>query len=391
MVDTPAAASPLALHLAEKYPGAEWSSDLAQSLAQGRGRATVRRFGDAAQELHALLSTAAVFDLAHRSLLSIRGGDQQRWLNGMITNTIKDLPVGHSNYSYVLNAQGRILGDLTACRFPDHILLVTDETQVAGLAEHFDHFIIMDDVELEKVQGRAAIGLAGPEAALLLERAGLPLPEGPLTFMDAPDLGSQPVLILQEYGPVVPRFTLWMAEADAPAFWDRLAVAGMMPAGAEALEMLRLLEGVPHYGVDFSEKYLPQEVDGSRPLHFNKGCYLGQEIVERIRSRATVHRQLRVVQLTGTLPALPAAVQAGEAEAAQAIGEITSAAALPLPGSPRLLGLAMLRNEAIERQQTLTYEGGTLRALDAAALTALRTEILSSAARQLSPAPQHPA
>ncbi|HCT60714.1 MULTISPECIES: folate-binding protein YgfZ [Acidobacterium] len=382
MVDTPAAISPLALHLAEKYPGAEWSSD----QAQGSGRAIVRRFGDAAQELHALLSTAAVFDLAHRSLLSIRGGDQQRWLNGMITNTIKDLPAGHSNYSYVLNAQGRILGDLTACRFPDHILLVTDETQVAGLAEHFDHFIIMDDVELEKVQGRAAIGLAGPEAALLLERAGLPLPEGPLTFVDAPDLGSQPVLILQEYGPVVPRFTLWMAEADAPAFWDRLAVAGMMPAGADALEMLRLLEGVPQYGVDFSEKYLPQEVDGSRPLHFNKGCYLGQEIVERIRSRATVHRQLRVVELTGTLPALPAPVEVGEA---QAIGEITSAAALP--GGPRLLGLAMLRNEAMERQQTLTYEGGTLRALDAAALTALRTEILSSAAQQLSPAAQHPA
>lgn len=387
MVDTPAATSPLALHLAEKYPGAEWSSDLAQS----RGPATVRRFGDAAQELHALLSTAAVFDLAHRSLLSIRGGDQQRWLNGMITNTIKDLPAGHSNYSYVLNAQGRILGDLTAYRFPDHILLATDVSQAAGLAEHFDHFIIMDDVELEKVQGRIAIGVAGPEAPLLLERAGLPLPEGPETFVDAPDLGSQPILIVQEYSPVVPRFTLWMAGTDAPAFWDRLAVAGIMPTGAEALNMLRLLEGVPQYGVDFSEKHLPQEVDGSRPLHFNKGCYLGQEIVERIRSRATVHRQLRVVELTGTLPALPASVQTGATETAQAIGEITSAAALPLPGGERLLGMAMLRNEAVERAQPLQYEGGTLHALDATALHALRTEILSSAAQQLSPAAQHPA
>jgi folate-binding protein YgfZ len=386
MADIPAANSPLALHLAEKYPGAEWSSEPAMS----RDRAIVRRFGDAVRELHALLSTAAVFDLAHRSLLSLRGGDQQRWLNGMITNTIKDLPAGHSNYSYVLNAQGRILGDVTAYRFPDHILLATDEPQAAKLAEHFDHFIIMDDVELEKVQGQAAIGVAGPEAALLLERAGLPLPEGPQTFVDAPDLASQPILIVQEYGPIVPRFTLWMAEADAPAFWDRLAVTGIMPAGSEALEMLRLLEGVPQYGVDFSEKYLPQEVDANRPLHFNKGCYLGQEIVERIRSRATVHRQLRVVELTGSLPPLPAAVRIGEAEASQTIGEITSAAALPLPSGTRLLGLAMLRNEAVERQQPLSYEGGTLRALDALALTTLHTEILSSAT-QLSPAATHQA
>jgi len=145
--------------------------------------------------------------------------------------------------------------------------------------------------------------------------------------------------------------------------------------------MMRMLEGVPQYGVDFSEKYLPQEVDARRPLHFNKGCYLGQEIVERIRSRATVHRQLRVVELDGALPALPAAVRTGEGETAHAIGEITSAAALPLPGGTRLLGLAMLRNEAIERQQPLTYEEGSLRALDAAGWNTLRTEILSSAAQ----------
>ncbi len=389
MVEIPAAISPLASHLTEKYPGAERSSALAMSQAVNPGRAAVCRFGDAAREFRALLTTAAVSDCGHRSLLSIRGGDQERWLNGMITNTIKDLAPGHSNYSYVLNAQGRILGDLTAYRFPDHILLATDEPQAARLAEHFDHFIIMDDVELEKVEGRTAIGVAGPEAALLLEHAGLPLPEGPQTFVDAPDLASQPIVIAQEYSPVVPRFTLWMAEADAPALWDRLAVAGLVPAGADALEMLRMLEGVPQYGVDFSDKYLPQEVDGVRPLHFNKGCYLGQEIVERIRSRATVHRQLRVVELTGVAPVVPAAVQAGDAEAAQAIGEITSVAALPLATSERLLGLAMLRNEPVERQQPLSYHGGplraeegTLRVLDAAALAALCTEILSSAAQQ---------
>lgn len=369
MTEISAAISPLASHLAEKHPGSERSTHL--------DRPSIRRFGDAAKELRALLTTAAVYDLSYRSLLSIRGGDQQRWLNGMITNTIKDLAPGHLNYSYVLNAQGRILGDLTAYRFPDHILLATDEPQTAALAEHFDHFIIMDDVELEKMHGRAAIGIAGPEAGMLLERAGLPLPEGPQTFIDAADAASQPIIIAQEYSPVVPRFTLWMAEADAAAFWDRLAVAGFVPAGTDAVEMLRMLEGVPQYGIDFSGKYLPQEVDASRLLHFNKGCYLGQEIVERIRSRATVHRQLRVVELTGAAPALPASAHAN----GQAIGEITSVAALPLPTGECLLGLAMLRNEAVERQQTITYEDGTLHALDAAALTALRAEILSSAAQ----------
>src|SRR5579875_2605868 len=122
MADISAAISPLAPHLMEMYPHADWP----QLDAPGASGWMARHFADAGREFHALLSTATVSGPVHCSLLSVRGGDQVRWLNGMITNTIKDLLPGHSNYSFVLNAQGRILGDLTAYRFPDHIVLATD-------------------------------------------------------------------------------------------------------------------------------------------------------------------------------------------------------------------------------------------------------------------------
>src|SRR6202012_2222196 len=111
----------------------------------------------------------------------------------------------------------------------------------------------------------------------------------------------------------------------------------------EALEALRLLEGRPLYGIDITEKYLPQETNQPQALHFNKGCYLGQEIVERIRSRGQVHRLLTPLTLAGQLPAqFPGPIEAAAlspGEPARAVGEITSAALVPLPEGDQILAL----------------------------------------------------
>ena len=105
------------------------------------------------------------------------------------------------------------------------------------------------------------------------------------------------------YGVLAPHYELWVRAAEIPALWQALIEAGATPVGAASLEAFRIAEGIPAYGIDIAERDLPQETSQMRALHFNKGCYLGQEIVERIRSRGSVHRHLRPLELFGPVPA----------------------------------------------------------------------------------------
>jgi aminomethyltransferase len=125
----------------------------------------------------------------------------------------------------------------------------------------------------------------------------------------------------------------------------------------ETLTQLRILEGTPLYGTDVQDKVLPQETGQTRALHFAKGCYLGQEIVERIRSRGNVHRAFTAFILAGS-PAAPGTPIESESKPA---GEITSTAKILLPGAPEPVQLALgyLRRETIDRNSPLTYPGGT--------------------------------
>ena len=134
---------------------------------------------------------------------------------------------------------------------------------------------------------------------------------------------------------------------------------GLPEVTAEPLEFLRLMEARPLFGQDIrnTEKAhdLPQETAQTHALHFAKGCYLGQEIVERIRSRGQVHRRFTAFRLTGELPeTLPAILEAG----GKAAGEITSAALVSLAEGPVLMALGYVRQEAVEAKLDLTYAGG---------------------------------
>ena len=126
-------------------------------------------------------------------------------------------------------------------------------------------------------------------------------------------------------------------------------------ATPEDLEHLRLLEGTPLYGTDIRDKELPQETAQLRALHFSKGCYLGQEIVERINSRGAVHRTFAGFLLTGDLPTPGTPLTADE----KSVGEITSVARIPLPTGEIQLALGYIRREVIDRAATITYPGGT--------------------------------
>ncbi|HXP07524.1 MAG TPA: hypothetical protein VN828_03465, partial [Acidobacteriaceae bacterium] len=156
---------------------------------------------------------------------------------------------------------------------------------------------------------------------------------------------------------VVPHYELWLAPEQVLAVWETLQAAGASACGLEATEALRVLEAVPLYGIDLNDRDLPQETAQTRALNFSKGCYLGQEIVERIRSRGKVNRQFRQFALQGALPGhLPLELRSGD----QAVGRISSIASLP-----QALGLGFVRVEAVERNQEITYEGGVAIPLNA--------------------------
>jgi folate-binding protein YgfZ len=317
-----------------------------ESVAQANA-GTRADFGDARSEFRTLISGGGVYDLASRAKISLSGGDRLRWLNGMVTNNVRDLKTGRGVYAFLLNPQGHILGDLYAYNRGESLLVDTDQAQIEKILAVFDKYIIMDDVKAANINGQlTAIGIAGPKAQEFLQAAGIEVPRlEPLQFTD---------LIWHEIGMTLVRgdkvrgdnenvnsFELWLAPVHAQPVHKALVGAGARPVGTTALDLLRVAAGVPRYGIDIRERDLPQETEQERALNFSKGCYIGQEIVERIRSRGQVRRKFTGFEVHGPLPAAGSKVQLDGKD----VGEITSAAALPFAGGDCGVALGYIRRE----------------------------------------------
>jgi folate-binding protein YgfZ len=328
------------------------------------GTLTPRVFDGLPGEMDSLLHAAGVSDLGWRGKILVTGSDRLRWLNGMVSNTVQSLPEGEGNYSFLLSVQGRIQGDCYVYRRSGDLLLDTGFDQIPALMRHLDHFIIMDDVELADVsQQWTALSLAGPGASQVMATLGWAPPTSSVqnARMNSARIGEVPCTIIEAYHVAVPRFELWCAPEHVLAVWETLQAAGATPCGLEAMEALRVLEASPLYGIDLNDRDLPQETAQARALNFSKGCYLGQEIVERIRSRGKVNRQFRQFALHGAQPSqLPTDLRRGE----QSVGRITSTASLSIAGVPKL-ALGFIRIEAVERNAEITYDGGVATALAA--------------------------
>ena len=306
-------------------------------------------------QLPSVLTGVAYAPLAGLRLLRVTGEDRVRWLNGMVTNSIQSLKLGEGCYSFFLNAQGRIQGDATAFLLDDALLLQTDRARLPALTAMLDHFIIMDDVELS-VDDRVGLAIVGAQAAATLDTLGLPSAMASLQLV-ASEFQGMPVDVMHASDPITLRFELWAAAATIERILEALRVAGVPEAADAVMEQLRLLAGTPRYGEDIRDKELPQETAQTRALHFAKGCYLGQEIVERIRSRGNVHRTFAGFVLDGPVPLAGTPLFAADAED-KAIGELTSAETVDLPSGTITLALGYVRREALERGVALRYEGG---------------------------------
>lgn len=314
-------------------------------LVPYRGAETAASFGDTASEFRALLEGAAVFAMSWQARLVLSGEDRVRWLNGMVTNNIRDLALNHGAYSFVLNPQGRNLGDLIAYNRGDYLLVTTDREQAPKLKELFDHYIIMDDVEVEDITDKlSAIVIAGPNAASTLSAADIDaskLVPGEVIDRVWEDAG---ISIARSSLPLMDGYEIWSTPENLDRVWEALIAKGTKPVGSESLELYRIARGVPRYGVDLRERDLPQETGQVHVLNFAKGCYVGQEIVERIRSRGNVHRCFVGFEAQGEVPRVGDKV----ADGGKDVGEITSAARVPFPSGECTLALGYVRREFAE-------------------------------------------
>lgn len=299
-------------------------------------------FGNVRDEFAALTSTCGIYIPGARAKVQLTGSDRVRWLNGMITNNVRDLGVGHGVYAFLLNPQGHILGDLTAYNRGEHLLVDTDQSQVEKILATFDHYIIMDDVEVTNVSEKlTTIGLAGPNADAVLKAAGLKVPHlSPLQIADLswPQAGFS---IVRGESEPHPSYEIWIAAEHAARMREALTALGASLVGSDAVELYRIALGVPRYGQDIRERDLPQETGQGRALNFNKGCYVGQEIVERIRSRGNVHRRFAGFRIAGAPPAPGSKIQAQTKD----VGEITSSATIPAADGDQTVALGYIRRE----------------------------------------------
>ena len=314
---------------------------------------TTSDFGDVRAEFQSLLSGCGLYDLSASAKIAVTGSDRVRWLNGMATNNVRDLSPGHGVYAFLLNAQGRIQADLYVFQRGDSLLVDAERGQREKVLQLFDRYIIADDVEIADVSDKlTALGLSGPESRNILERAGITVPDLASLELCSPKCNCAcdclQCTLVRGDDTAGTSYQLWLAPDTLKSTWDALVAAGATPVGADALELRRISFGIPKFGVDIRERDLPQETGQTRALNFTKGCYLGQEIVERIRSRGAVHRQFSAFSVEGTLPEPGAKILAGEKDEKE-VGEITSSAILPLPGGDRPVALGYLRREAVER------------------------------------------
>jgi folate-binding protein YgfZ len=296
-----------------------------------------------------LRAKAAWIDLSGRGTIRVTGEDRARLIHAMCTNQILDLGPGDGVYTFFLNAQGRILADAYVFNLDQTLLLDTEPETAARLREHLDKYIIADDAALEDETAQwAKIGLEGPEALEAGAQLGIPVP--PKRYrLQTFDSGG---FVANVASAGAQGLRIFLPCQEKAALVERLANAGIPEANPSEARVVRLELGKPRYGEDITERYLVQETGQQDAVHSNKGCYLGQEIVERVRSRGQVHRVLSPVRIRANQP--PPAGTKLVVDGKDA-AEITSAAYSPALGET--VALAYVRMEAVQHRPELTISG----------------------------------
>lgn len=319
-------------------------------IAEYFGTLLPARFGDFGGEYRAVRHAVALADTNFRAFFSLSGPDRTRYLNAVLTSNVRDLKAGQGVTGLLLTPQGHILAEVETFMLAERILASSHAMVRDRTFSTLDKFIIMDDVTLEDVTpSTGTLDLLGPHAAgMVAELARVDISTMPEAAHVEAKLGPIPCRIVRHTCAGHPAAMLVVAREQLAALWQelerRVRAQGGALAGLEALNSIRLESGTAWFGQDYDDKNIPHEA-GLEQSHisYEKGCYTGQEIVERVRSRGHANRRLTGLQfLDGKAPAVGAKLFVAGDPAKEA-GHVTSAGFSPLLG--RRIGLGYVRRE----------------------------------------------
>jgi aminomethyltransferase len=298
------------------------------------------------QAYEALRTTAAWRDLSDRGRILVHGEDNARLLHAMSSNHINALEDSQGCYAFFLNAQGRIQADAHIFKPAPAFLIETEASTHQALFAHLDKYIIADDATLEDLHNsHCAIALEGPEATTLAASFGYPIPPAPHGIAK---LDHGYILRLSDTG--LDGVRIILTEDAKSELLTKLADTPQ--ADPDAWETVRLEQGQPRFGVEIEDKNLIQETRLLHAVHFTKGCYLGQEIVERVRARGAVHKGIAAISIeTTTIPPKDTELCGGGNQA----GRILSARFSPAEN--RTVGFAMLGVDYLSGDKPFTCNG----------------------------------
>jgi folate-binding protein YgfZ len=345
--------TPLPLHEFHKTLGAQFGGT--------GGMESVLCYGPAAPEYTALRETVGVLDLSFRGRLCVVGPDRVRFLNGQVTNNVKALKPGMGCYAALTNNKGKMQSDLNLHALADELLLDFEPGLAPGVIERLEQFIVADDVQVVDVSGLyGLLTIQGPRAAALVSQLGLfaGLPQVAFESKKA-DCGALGELYLVS----LPRlntagFDLFVPVAAMEAVADKLIAAAKRSGGCAcgwmAFETARIEAGIPRYGADMDASNLPQEAGiETRAVSYTKGCYIGQEVINRLRSMGQVTRALRGLRLAAGSSSLPARGDKLKFNGREA-GFVTSATFSP--ALQQSIALAYVRKECNQLGTELTLQ-----------------------------------
>jgi folate-binding protein YgfZ len=317
------------------------------ALGEYFGTQLPARFGEFTAEYAALRRAVALVDTNFRAAFTFAGPDRQRYLNAVLTSNVRDLKPGQGATGLLLTSQGHILAEVETLAREDSVLAMSHAMVRQRTFSTFEKFIIMDDVKLEDVTpAMGTLDLVGPRTEALLADLGQKnFSAKPLFAHEETHLLRIPCRVVRHEIAGTPAAALIVPSVRLAELWralaERVRALGGTTAGMEAFNSVRLEAGIPWFGCDYDDKHIPHEA-GLEQSHINyeKGCYTGQEIVERVRARGQVNRRLTELQFAGsTAPPLGTKLT----QEGNEIGVITSTGYAPTLG--RAIGLGYVRRE----------------------------------------------
>jgi folate-binding protein YgfZ len=347
--------------MAKQLPLSEFHGSNGAVFAERDGWLLPIHFGNAAAEYKAVRSTAGLIDRCHRGLLQFTGPDRLSFLQGMLSNDLRDIEPGEGQYATLLTQQGKVLGDVRVLRSDNSFYLDLWEATKDKIVEHVNRYLVADEVEIaDRSGGYGILSIQGPQSEALLRTllGQAELPKGPMQHAIVEIDGAKICLVRDSHTGEV-GFDLIIPKPALQNVAQRATPVAATWVGEEAQNILRVEAGIPRYGVDFTEDNLLLEVGLDHAVSFKKGCYLGQEVVERIRSRGHVNKQLVGLLLDGQREAKP-----GDrlAVSDREVGTITSSVFSPALRRPIAFAYIHRDHWAPGSELTISRDGSQIQA-----------------------------